>query len=97
MNGIPVLNDPNESFWDAPHVQVPTLEFRKITQRMLQETGDYTSTIDGKFGSGSRKAFSAFRGRAGIEVPDFRVHRVDPPTWEALCAATSPHARRLFL
>ena len=96
MNGVLVQDDPSESFYDGPHMQVPSNEFRKIAQRMLAYMDLYSSGIDGSIGPGTAAAMQAFRRDAGILVPDWRASKLDPDTWNALVRTTPESTRRMY-
>jgi hypothetical protein len=94
MDGVLVQHDPDESFYDGPHVQVPTREFRKIAQRMLRHLGYYSGKIDGIIGGWTTAALDCARNQEGRH---YGISRIDPPTWNALVLSTPLASRSMYV
>ncbi|SHF78413.1 membrane-bound lytic murein transglycosylase B [Microbulbifer donghaiensis] len=56
--------------WDRPFTPIDSAQVEEL-QRLLKEKGFYKGEIDGKAGSGTRKAVRAFEKSAGVEVKGY--------------------------
>ncbi|SEA23183.1 lytic murein transglycosylase [Microbulbifer marinus] len=56
--------------WNRPFTPLDSTQVEEL-QKLLQEKGFYKGEIDGKAGSGTRKAIRAFEKSAGVEVQGY--------------------------
>ncbi|WP_323845852.1 lytic murein transglycosylase [Microbulbifer magnicolonia] len=56
--------------WKRPFTPIDSAQVEEL-QKLLQEKGFYKGEIDGKAGSGTRKAIRAFEESAGVEVQGY--------------------------